>query len=98
MATSPILSTQQGMAYAIASHGVLKKAAARSKCPVALLQTLLALESMDSTATYLPARTKQLQQVMQISLPLLRGYVRELELLPTGAAPTQADTSGSRTT
>jgi DNA-binding MarR family transcriptional regulator len=79
MTISPILTTQQGMAYAIASHGVLKRAAARSKCPVALLQTLLALESMDSSCTYSSARTKQLQQVMQLSLPLLRGYVRELE-------------------
>lgn len=80
MVILPTLTAQQGMAYAIAAHGVLKQASARSKCPVALLQTLLALDVMNSTTSIcFPARTKQLQQAMQISLPLLRGYIRDLE-------------------
>lgn len=83
MAYSVTLTTQQrmqqGMAYIIASHGVLQRHAVRNKCPVALLQTLLTLDTMNSLPDTLQARTKQLQQVMQISLPLLRGYVRELE-------------------
>jgi DNA-binding MarR family transcriptional regulator len=87
MATSGTLTTQQhiqqdtqrGVAYFIAAHGVLQQQSKRTKCPVALLHTLLALEAMNSASYYLNARTTQLQQVMQISLPLLRSYVRELE-------------------
>jgi DNA-binding HxlR family transcriptional regulator len=78
MATTATLATQQGIAYVIAAHGVLQRQSVRSKCPVALLHTLLALESMNTSQDYLPARTSELQRVMQISLPLLRGYVREL--------------------
>lgn len=79
MQKSATLTTQQGMAYFIAAHGVLQQQSVRNKCPVALLHTLLALETMNSESIYLPARTTQLQQVMQISLPLLRSYIRELE-------------------
>lgn len=79
MAISATLPVQQGLAYVIASHGVLQQKSVRHGCPVALLHTLLALESMNATSQSLPARTGELQRVMQLSLPLLRGYVRDLE-------------------
>jgi DNA-binding MarR family transcriptional regulator len=79
MVTTATLTTQQGIAYVIASHGILQQHSVRNKCPVALLQTLLALETMNSVPGAMTARTGQLQQVMQISLPLLRSYLRELE-------------------
>lgn len=78
MASTATLATQQGVAYFIAAHGVLQQQSTRTGCPVALLHTLLALEAMNSTSVALPARTGELQRVMQISLPLLRSYVREL--------------------
>ena len=79
MAVSGTLSTQQGIAYIVAAHGVLQRQARRTGCPAALLHTLLALEALNSREYALSARTSELQQAMRIRLPLLRGYVRDLE-------------------
>jgi DNA-binding MarR family transcriptional regulator len=78
MALSPTESAQQGAAYAVALHGVLQQQSVRTKCPVALLQTLLALHAMNAASSYFLPTTGQLNQVMQLSLPLLRGYLRDL--------------------
>jgi len=78
MATPATLSAQQGLAYVVAAHGVLQRQSVRTSCPVAQLQTLLALHTLNESATYLYASTGQLGKVMQLQLPLLRSYVREL--------------------
>lgn len=78
MAASATLSAQQGLAYVVAAHGVLQRQSVRTTCPVAQLQTLLALHALNEASPYLNASTGQLGQVMQLSLPLLRGYVRQL--------------------
>lgn len=79
MAASATLSAQQGLAYVVAAHGVLQRQSTRTSCPVAQLQTLLALHALNEATAYtLPASTGQLCQVMQLSPPLLRSYVREL--------------------
>jgi hypothetical protein len=78
MAAPATLSAQQGLAYVVAAHGVLQRQSVRTTCPVAQLQTLLALHTLNESASYLYASTGQLGKVMQLQLPLLRGYVREL--------------------
>lgn len=76
MPVSTALPARQGLAYLVAAHGVLQRQSKSTKCPEAQLLTLLALHTMQDE--YPAASTKQLHEVMQISLPLLRGYVREL--------------------
>lgn len=78
MAAPATLSAQQGLAYVVAAHGVLQRQSVRTTCPVAQLQTLLALHTLNEASPYLNASTGHLCQVMQLSSPLLRGYVREL--------------------
>lgn len=79
MAASATFSTQQGLAYVVAAHGVLQRQSDARKCPVAQLQTLLALHTLNEATIGLNATTRQLGQVMQLSPPLLRSYVRALE-------------------
>lgn len=79
MLTPAALAIRQGLAYVVVAHGVLHKQAARTKCPAALLHTLLALHAVNDGVPYaLPVSTAELQQAVQIRLPLLRGYLREL--------------------
>lgn len=78
MLTPRELATRQGLAYVVAAHGVLQKHTARTKCPAALLHTLLALHTVNEDSPALPASTGQLHEVMRIQLPLLRAYLREL--------------------
>jgi DNA-binding MarR family transcriptional regulator len=70
---------QQGIAYIIASHGALQQHSKREKCPVALLQTLLTIETMINITGGLAPRPSDVQHAMQISVSLLRKYLRELE-------------------
>jgi DNA-binding MarR family transcriptional regulator len=78
MAATTTLSAQQGLAYVVVAHGVLQRQSARTTCPVAQLQTLLALHTLNEASRMVNASTGQLGQVMQLSLPLLRSYVRKL--------------------
>lgn len=66
------------MAYVVALHGVLQQQSVHTKCPVALLQTLLALDAMHAAKLFSAPTAGQLNQVMQLSLPLLRAYLRDL--------------------
>ncbi len=56
----------------------MRRVASKAKCPAALLHTLLALHLRNRTWS-LPSSTAELQQALQVSLPLVRGYVRDLE-------------------
>jgi|GEM_PF-2727465 len=78
MAATATFEAKQGVAYVVGAHGVLLAESARTKCPVSQLQTLLALYTLNEAAC-LPASPGQLCQVMHLSPPLLRGYVRALE-------------------
>ncbi|MDO7854429.1 hypothetical protein [Hymenobacter convexus] len=65
-------------ASAIVGPGAMRRVAVKAKCPAALLHTLLALHLRDCVG-YLSPSTADLQESLQVSLPLVRGYVRDLE-------------------
>ena len=55
----------------------MRRVATKAQCPAALLHTLLALHLRD-TVWPLASSTAELQASLQVSLPLVRGYVRAL--------------------
>ena len=66
-------------ASAIVGPSAMRRVAVKAKCPAALLHALLALHLRDSVCSYAFTVTADLQESLQVSLPLVRGYVRDLE-------------------
>jgi DNA-binding MarR family transcriptional regulator len=63
--------------YLVTGPAVFRRVAQQTKCPAALLHTLMTVHVL-TTLSPLPPSATALQATLQSSLPLLRGYIRAL--------------------
>lgn len=68
-----------GPASAVVAPAALRQLAHTAHVPAALLQVLLSIHLFEHSQPYALLTTPQLGQFHLLSLPLLRGYIRQLE-------------------
>lgn len=68
-----------GAASAAVASIVLRRLASTERVPAAQLQVLLSVHLVEQSQQYGLLTTAQLGQMQLMSLPLLRGYIRQLE-------------------
>lgn len=68
-----------GLASAVVAPAALRQLAQRSHVPAALLQVLLSIYLFRCSQPNNILTTPQLSELHLLSLPLLRGYIRQLE-------------------